>query len=90
MNQDTVINLATQAMMLALKIAGPILLLGLIIGLLVSIFQAVTSIQEQSLSFIPKIVGVAVLIVVLGPWMLGQLIGYAQNLWMSIPQLVGG
>jgi flagellar biosynthetic protein FliQ len=52
MNQDTVVNLATQAMMLALKIAGPILLLGLIIGLLVSIFQAVTSIQEQSLSFI--------------------------------------
>jgi flagellar biosynthesis protein FliQ len=89
MNQDTVVNLATQAMVLALKIAGPILLLGLIIGLLVSIFQAVTSIQEQSLSFIPKIVGVAVLIVVLGPWMLDQLVGYAQNLYMSIPQLIG-
>jgi flagellar biosynthetic protein FliQ len=89
MNQDTVVNLATQAMILSLKIAGPILLLGLIIGLLVSIFQAVTSIQEQSLSFIPKIVGVAVLIVVLGPWMLDQLVGYAQNLYMSIPQLIG-
>ena len=89
MNQDTVINLATQAMMLALKIAGPILLLGLIVGLLVSIFQAVTSIQEQSLSFIPKIVGVAVLIVVLGPWMLGQIVSYAQNLYLSIPSLVG-
>ena len=89
MNQDTVINLATQAMVLSLKIAGPILLLGLIVGLLVSIFQAVTSIQEQALSFIPKIVGVAVLIVVLGPWMLGQLVGYVQNLYMSIPSLVG-
>jgi flagellar biosynthetic protein FliQ len=89
MNQDTVINLATQAMMLSLKIAGPILLLGLIIGLLVSIFQAVTSIQEQSLSFIPKIVGVAVLIVVLGPWMLDQFVTYAQNLYMSIPSLIG-
>jgi flagellar biosynthetic protein FliQ len=89
MNQDTVVSLATQAMTLALEIAGPILLLGLIIGLLVSIFQAVTSIQEQSLSFIPKIVGVAVLIVVLGPWMLDQLVGYAQNLYMSIPSLVG-
>jgi flagellar biosynthetic protein FliQ len=89
MNQDTVINLATQAMMLALKIAGPILLVGLIVGLLVSIFQAVTSIQEQSLSFIPKIVAVAVLIVVLGPWMLGQLVSYAQNLYLSIPQLIG-
>jgi flagellar biosynthetic protein FliQ len=89
MNQDTVINLATQAMMLALKIAGPLLLMGLIIGLLVSIFQAVTSIQEQSLSFIPKIVGVAVLIVVLGPWMLNQLVTYAQNLYMSIPSMLG-
>jgi flagellar biosynthetic protein FliQ len=87
--QDTVVNLATQAMELALKIAGPVLILGLIIGLLVSIFQAVTSIQEQSLSFIPKVVGVAVLIVVLGPWMLDQLVGYAQNLYMSIPSLVG-
>jgi flagellar biosynthesis protein FliQ len=89
MDQDTVVNLATQAMVLSLKIAGPILILGLIIGLLVSIFQAVTSIQEQSLSFIPKIVGVAVLIVVLGPWMLDQLVGYAQNLYMSIPSLIG-
>jgi flagellar biosynthesis protein FliQ len=89
MNQDTVVSLATQAMTLALEIAGPILLAGLIIGLLVSIFQAVTSIQEQSLSFIPKVVGVAVLIVVLGPWMLDQLVSYAQNLYTSIPSLVG-
>ena len=89
MNQDTVINLATQAMMLSLKIAGPILLLGLIVGLLVSIFQAVTSIQEQALSFIPKVVGVAVLIVVLGPWMLGQLVAYVQNLYTAIPSLIG-
>jgi flagellar biosynthesis protein FliQ len=89
MNQDTVVSLATQAMTLSLEIAGPILLLGLIIGLLVSIFQAVTSIQEQSLSFIPKIVGVAVLIVVLGPWMLDQLVTWAQNLYMSIPSLIG-
>jgi flagellar biosynthetic protein FliQ len=89
MNQDTVINLATQAMMLSLKIAGPVLLMGLIVGLLVSIFQAVTSIQEQSLSFIPKIVGVAVLIVVLGPWMLNQIVTYAQNLYLSIPSMLG-
>ena len=89
MTQDTVVNLATQAMTLALEIAGPIRLLGLIIGLLVSIFQAVTSIQEQSLSFIPKVIGVAVLIVVLGPWMLDQLVTYAQNLYMSIPSLIG-
>ena len=89
MTQDTVVNLATQAMTLALEIAGPILILGLIIGLLVSIFQAVTSIQEQSLSFIPKIIGVAVLIVVLGPWMLDQMVTYAQNLYTSIPSMIG-
>jgi flagellar biosynthetic protein FliQ len=89
MNQDTVVNLATQAMTLAFEVAGPMLLAGLIIGLLVSIFQAVTQIQEQSLSFIPKIVGVAALIVLLGPWMLDQLVNYAQNLYLSIPGLIG-
>jgi flagellar biosynthetic protein FliQ len=89
MNQDTVVSLATQAMTLALKVAGPLLLTGLIIGLLVSIFQAVTQIQEQSLTFIPKVVGVAALIVLLGPWMLDQLVTYAQNLYTSIPQMIG-
>jgi flagellar biosynthesis protein FliQ len=90
MNQDTVVNLATEAMTLALKVAGPLLLAGLLIGLLMSIFQAVTQIQEQTLSFIPKIVGTAVIIVMLGPWMLDQLVSYASNLYLSIPQLVGG
>jgi flagellar biosynthetic protein FliQ len=90
MNQDTVVSLATQAMTLALKIAGPVLLVGLVIGLVVSLFQAVTQIQEQSLQFIPKVVGIAVLIVLLGPWMLDQLISYIQTLYLSIPQLVSG
>ena len=90
MNQDTVVSLATQAMTLAVEIAGPMMLVGLIVGLVVSIFQAVTSIQEQSLSFIPKIIGLAALIVILGPWMLDQLVSYAQNLYLSIPQLIGG
>ena len=72
----------------AIEVAGPLLLVGLIIGLVVSVFQAVTQIQEQSLSFIPKIVGIAALIVILGPWMLGQLVTYAQNLYESIPQLI--
>jgi len=89
MNQDTVVNLATQAMTLAFEVAGPILLVGLVIGLAVSLFQAVTQIQEQSLSFIPKIVGLAVLIVILGPWMMDKLINYVTNLYMAIPSLVG-
>jgi flagellar biosynthetic protein FliQ len=90
MDQDTVINLATQAMTLAVEVAGPMLLAGLLIGLLVSIFQAVTSIQEQTLTFIPKIVALAVIIVVLGPWMLRQIVDYTENLYQSIPTLVNG
>ena len=89
MNQDTVVNLATQAMTLALKVAGPLLLVGLVVGLVVSIFQAVTQIQEQSLSLIPKIAGVAVVIILLGPWMLGQLVAYTTALYTSIPSMVG-
>jgi flagellar biosynthesis protein FliQ len=89
MDQDSVVNLATHAMTVAVEIAGPMLLVGLVIGLVVSIFQAVTSIQEQSLSFIPKVIGLGAIIVLLGPWMLDQLVNYAQNLYTSIPSLVG-
>ncbi len=89
MNQDTVVHLAQQAMELAMKVGGPLLLVGLAIGLIVSVFQAVTQIQEQSLSFIPKIVGIAAVIVIAGPWMLGQLLGYTEELFRSIPSLVG-
>jgi flagellar biosynthetic protein FliQ len=56
----------------------------------VSVFQAVTQIQEQTLSFIPKIVGMVVVLVVLGPWMLGQIITWTQDLYGQIPNLVGG
>ncbi|HYV15137.1 MAG TPA: flagellar biosynthesis protein FliQ [Conexibacter sp.] len=90
MDQDTVINLAQQAMGLAIRVGGPLLLVGLAIGLVVSVFQAVTQIQEQSLSFIPKIVGVAAVIVVAGPWMLSQLLSYTETLFRNIPTLVGG
>ena len=90
MDQNTVVNLASQAMTLALKLGGPMLLVGLVVGLVVSLFQAVTQIQEQTLTFIPKVVGLAVLIVVLGPWMLEQLVSYTENLYNSIPMLIGG
>ena len=90
MNQDVVVNLAMSAMELAMKIGMPLLLVGLAIGLLVSVFQAVTQIQEQTLSFIPKVVATAVVMVVGGPWMLDQLIGYTAELYTSIPRLVGG
>ena len=89
MNQDTVVNLASQSMSLALKVAGPLLIAALVIGIVVSVFQAITQIQEQSLSLIPKIAGIAVVIVLLGPWMLGQLVSYTTDLYTSIPSMVG-
>jgi flagellar biosynthesis protein FliQ len=90
MTQDTVVSVAVSAMELALKVGAPIMLVGLVIGLAVSVFQAVTQIQEQTLSFIPKVAGMAVLVVVAGPWMLGQLITWTQQLYTGIPSMVGG
>jgi flagellar biosynthetic protein FliQ len=89
MDTDTVVSLATQAMSLALKISIPLLGVGLIVGVLISIIQAVTSIQEQTLSFIPKVLAMAVVLVVGGPWMLNQLLSYTAELWQSIPNMVG-
>ncbi len=89
MGPDVVLELATQALELTLRVALPMLLAGLVVGLAVSVFQAVTQIQEQTLSFIPKILALAGVLIVLGPWMLNQLLSYTADLWSSIPQLVG-
>ena len=89
MNQDDVVNLVVDAMSVALKVALPVLLVSLVVGLAVSIFQAVTQIQEQTLTFIPKVVAMAIVIVIVGPWMLGQIVSYTQNLYERIPSLVG-
>jgi flagellar biosynthetic protein FliQ len=89
MNRDQVVSLVVDAMSVSLKVALPVLLVSLVVGLAVSIFQAVTQIQEQTLTFIPKVVAMAVVIVVAGPWMLGQIVSYTQNLYESIPSLVG-
>jgi flagellar biosynthesis protein FliQ len=89
MDTDTVVSLSTQAMSLALKISLPLLGVGLIVGVLISIVQAVTSIQEQTLSFIPKVLAMAAVLVIGGPWMLNQLLSYTSELWSSIPNMVG-
>ena len=89
MGPDTVLELCTQALELSLRVGRPLLVAGLVVGLAVSIFQAVTQIQEQTLSFIPKILALAGVLIVLGPWMLNQLLSYTTDLWGSIPQLVG-
>lgn len=89
MTTDTVIQLTMVAIELAMKIALPILLVGLGVGLIISVFQAITQIQEQTLSFIPKVVATVAVLVIGGPWMLDQLIQYTSDLWLSIPELIG-
>jgi flagellar biosynthetic protein FliQ len=76
-------------MTVTLEVSAPFLVAGLAVGLIVSIFQAATSIQEVTLSFIPKILVTGAVVVVAGPWMLGQLLAYTQALFTSIPTLVG-
>ena len=89
MNQDVVISLSMQAMQLALKVGLRLMLVGLVVGLLVSIFQAVTQIQEMTLTFIPKILALGLVLMIAGPWMLGELLTYTENLYNGIPGLVG-
>ena len=90
MSQDTVVSLALDAMAVAMKIGLPLLMVGLVMGLVISVIQAVTQIQEQTLAFIPKVICLAVVIVVGGPWMLGEVVTYTEELYASIPTLVGG
>ena len=88
MTQDTVTSLLVDMMGITVKVAMPMLLAALIVGLLISIFQAVTQIQEQTLSFIPKIVALVVVLIVAGPWMLNSITDWTSNLWGGIPQTV--
>lgn len=89
MTSDTVISLMTTAMELALKIAAPVLIVGLVVGVVISIFQAITQIQEQTLSFVPKIIASAAVLIIAGPWLLNELVTYTEELWRSIPDLIG-
>ena len=88
MTQDTVTSLLVDMMGITVKVAMPMLLAALIVGLLISIFQAVTQIQEQTLSFIPKIVAMVVVLIIAGPWMLGTITDWTTNLWGGIAQQV--
>lgn len=88
MTQETVVNIAQNALMTVLYVSAPLLGISLIVGLAVSVFQATTQIQEQTLSFIPKILSVIVAIAVLGSWMLNVLTEYTSNLYDSILQFI--
>ena len=86
MSGDVVVQLGQQALMVVLLVSAPMLGLGLLVGLCVSVFQATTSIQEQTLAFIPKIIAVFVAILIFGPWMLRIMVEYVTNVFVNLPQ----
>lgn len=88
MTDAGVLELAQRAVALTLMISGPILGLGLIVGLVVSIFQAATQIQEMTLTFVPKIIAVGAALVVFGPWMLKSMVVFTTKLLAGLPNLV--
>jgi flagellar biosynthesis protein FliQ len=88
MSHALVVDLARNAVMLALLIAGPMLVVALIVGLTVSVLQAVTQIQEQTLAFVPKLVGVSAVFLLALPWVLQLLVKYTTELFRSLPSLV--
>ncbi|HEX4884547.1 MAG TPA: flagellar biosynthesis protein FliQ [Casimicrobiaceae bacterium] len=89
MNSQAVLTLVEHALMVCVLVAAPLLLTALVVGLVVSIFQAATQINEMTLSFIPKLIAMFAVLVLTGPWMLTTLVDYVQRLFGSIPQLVG-
>ena len=89
MTPETVMHLGRQAVEVALLLSAPLLLSALVIGLLVSIFQVATQINEATLSFIPKLVGTFLVLILAGPWMLQLIVDYIRQLFERIPQLIG-
>ncbi len=90
MNEDVIITLLQKMFILTLEISVPILLVGVVLGLLVSIFQTVTQIQESTLTFVPKIVGCVLLLIFLMPWIISIFITTVNEFMDMIPQLIGG
>jgi flagellar biosynthetic protein FliQ len=88
MNEAILLELARQALIVALELSLPILLLSLTIGVIIGLFQAATQVQEMTLTFVPKIFGVVAALLVLGPWMLSQIVGFASSLFASAPSLI--
>ncbi len=88
MTPETVIALGRQAVEITILVSAPLLLAALVTGLLVSIFQAATSINEMTLSFIPKLLVMLVVLIVAGPWMIGTMTDYMSRLFLSIPELI--
>ena len=89
MTPESVMSIGTHALEITLMLAAPMLLVALVVGLLVGVFQAATQISEMTLSFIPKLVALAATLVFAGPWMLKLIVNYTRELFESIPGLIG-
>jgi flagellar biosynthesis protein FliQ len=90
MDDTTVLHLASQALVLIAELAGPVLVVSLAVGLFVALFQAVTSIQEFTLTFLPKVVAIGLVLLLLGHWMLGTAVAFTEQLYRSIPDVLAG
>lgn len=84
----SVVEIAVQTMIICAKLSAPILVMSLAIGLVVSLFQSVTQIQEITLTFVPKLIGIGLVLMLSGHWMLGELIGFTNRLFDMVPQLL--
>ncbi len=89
MTDTTVIHLALQTMLVALKLSAPILLTSLVIGFVVSLFQSLTQIQEVTLAFVPKLVGVGVALLLCGNWMMHTLVAFTNDIFAALPDMLG-
>jgi flagellar biosynthetic protein FliQ len=89
MTPESVMTMGRNAMEVTLMVSAPLLLVALIVGLVVSIFQAATQINEATLSFIPKLVGIFLALVIAGPWMLSVMLDYMRQIFTGIPGMIG-
>lgn len=85
MTEATVIDLGSNALMIILMLGAPVLIVTLIMGLIVSVFQATTQIHEMTLTFVPKIAATVAVLVILGPWMVSSMLSYTANLFAALP-----
>jgi flagellar biosynthesis protein FliQ len=89
MTPETIITLGQRAMELAILLSAPLLLAALLVGVLISLFQAATQINEMTLSFVPKLVALVLVLLLAGSWMLEMLVDFTRNLMKDIPNLIG-
>lgn len=88
MNQGIIVEIAQEAIRVVFLVSGPVLILGLLVGLLVSIIQATTQIQEATLSFVPKIIVVGLTLLIFGPWMMALMNDFTRDLFLNIPKYI--